>query len=231
MQAYRVIPPRHFLVSSAASSDRAANAVMAAIRQQKSGALQASSASLYAYDDGLAYEFKHPRVQGSARFSPERPTAGTLYCAYQARTALAERAFQQWRFIREQGGGELSTHVPTTQISFDLTAMPAIDVRQPPFDQEVAFAAPGQDYAETQAFAQQVRDTTAAGIVYTSVRDIEHGANLALFSVEALARSTLDRRRVRDWFVSVSATSDEVIIQSTSGTTHHFGFDAQGRPV
>ena len=225
---YRALPPQHLLARQACTTAREQGALDAAIRIQRGRS--GVGVRLEQYDDKIAFAFKQPRVQGDGRFSRAQPALGTLYAAYRGATALAERAFHHLRFIREQGGAITGELIPVIQIAFGLEAMPLVDLSEPPFAADLNLHSPGTDYAYTQDFADAARETSALGIVYPSQRDPERGSNIAVLGHEGLRSRRLDRRRVRDWFMSCNPRANTALLQTTQGETARFCFDAEGRP-
>jgi hypothetical protein len=226
---HRVLPPQHLLVRQVSTTPRELAVLTDAIRRQR--AREHRRHEIEAFDDAIAFVFKHPHVQGDARFSRARPSEGTLYAAYRIVTALSERAFHQLRFYRDQGDHIDGKLIPVIQIAFDLTALPIVDLSVPPFAADLDLLSASTQYSYSQKFADAVRKTHALGIVYPSVRDPERGSNVALLSHRGLASRRLDRRRVRDWFMTLNPQANTALLQTTQGEATWFGFDAHGRPL
>lgn len=226
---YRLQPAERLLANDVLDSDQERDLLSDLTRGQR----QVSSAGLNLawYDDEIAFVFKHPQVQGASRFSRPNAHAGTLYAAEQHQTALAECAFHLLRTYKEQGGTVVSGHVPITQIAFDLDSALSVDLSLKPFAQDTQLRTPSTGYAYTQDFADVVRQTVAQQIIYPSVRCLNHGVNVALLDHGVLATQRLDHRRMRDWFVRCDPSTRTVTAQTTQGTTHHFRFDPNGRPI
>jgi hypothetical protein len=64
----------------------------------------------------------------------------------------------------------------------------AVDLREPPLAEDRATWTHKADYSGTQAFARTAREADVGLIVYESVRDPQHGANVAVMAPRAFRR-------------------------------------------
>ncbi|MGN8158449.1 RES family NAD+ phosphorylase [Salinisphaera sp. SWV1] len=232
---YRILPPEYLVVNRLSDSDETARHAREAIRRSREGAARGEAArrsrDLASYDNALAFTFKYPLSQGNGRFNTAASNAGVLYASFHERTALAERAYRQVRLLREKGTARStpSSMAGVTRIAFDVQRCRVADLTSPPFDTDPAWTATGSDYTAPQLFAQNARVAGAHGIIYTSVRDFQGGSNIALFDYQRLAQRAIDRRRVRDWFMTASTTA--VDMQTSAGAHMRFSFGPDGAPI
>lgn len=126
----------------------------------------------------------------SSRFRRARERPGVFYASEDIATAVAETAF--WRllfFSRSPGFTPPSNTVEHSAFTVPLKITRALDLTAKPFlAQSPAWTHP-TDYTACQDFAAQARRIDAQMIRYTSVRDPDHRANLALLDPAGFARA------------------------------------------
>ncbi|MBX6323498.1 MAG: RES family NAD+ phosphorylase [Rhodospirillaceae bacterium] len=134
------------------------------------------------------FRYGAPYPRGS-RFRRASHTPGVFYASEQTRTAVAEIAFHRLLFFAE------SPDTPWPDAAAEYTAFAvalatdrAIDLTAPPLEADRALWTSPADYAPCQALAEAARTTDIALIRYESVRDPEHGANLAVLTCKTFAR-------------------------------------------
>jgi len=133
----------------------------------------------------LATPFRYaPRHHGSRFRAATDP--GVYYGAESVRTAAAELGYWRWRFLQDAVELDRIEPVAHTAFSVDISTT-AIDLRQPPFDQDRTVWTHPADYAGTQGFARVGREAGIGGIVYESVRDPEPAWCLALLQPSGFA--------------------------------------------
>ena len=132
----------------------------------------------------LAAPFRYrPRPPGSRFRGPEDP--GVFYGAVETRTACAEVAWWRWRgFLLEATA--LAELPPVTFTIFPVAVRDrAIDLREPPFAADRATWTDPADYAGTQVLARVAREADLGLLLYESVRDPKHAANVAVLAPRA----------------------------------------------
>jgi hypothetical protein len=140
---------------------------------------------------GLHYLLATPFRYGHARASRfrgagERP--GIFYASEQVGTTVAETAY--WRlllFSRSPGFAPPTNVVEHSAFTVPVAAARTIDLTAPPFAKHEALWMDPADYSACQDLAGRARRIEAQAILYASVRDPEHRANLALFDPSAFA--------------------------------------------
>jgi hypothetical protein len=120
------------------------------------------------------------------RRAGERP--GIFYASEHVRSALAETGYWRLRFFAHLAPADWPTgasqhHSFHVAVRSDL----AIDLTQPPFVADAARWTDAEDYSACQDLASAARAAKLEAIRYTSVRDPEQGANVALLAPEPLA--------------------------------------------
>jgi RES domain len=151
----------------------------------------------------LATPFRYdPRRQGSRFRAATDP--GVYYGAESVRTAGAELGYWRWRFLKDAVDLDRIEPVAHTAFSVDIRTT-AIDLRQPPFDQDITVWKHSADYSGTQAFARVGREASIGAIVYESVRDPDPAWCLALFQSSGFAIKR-PHPASQTWWLAVNPT-------------------------
>lgn len=139
----------------------------------------------------LATPFRYRPYPHGSRFRREGMTPGVFYAAEAVETAIAETAFYRLLFFAESPATPLPGNAADyTAFAVQLSAERAVDLTAPPYNDTAAKWMHPTDYAECQDLADRVRGEGAEIIRYTSVRDPQKGANLAVLSCHAFAETT-----------------------------------------
>lgn len=141
----------------------------------------------------LATPFRYAPYPHGSRFRRLRQPEGCFYAAERVETAVAEEAFYRLLFFLDAPGTKLPGN-PQERTAFRVPAETsrAIDLTLPPFDQETAVWKHPTDYEPCQALADAARAARIQAIRYSSVRDPDGGANIALLSPAALRAARPD---------------------------------------
>lgn len=134
----------------------------------------------------LATPFRYAPYPHGSRFRRARQPEGCFYAAERVETSVAEEAFYRLLFFLDAPGAKLPAN-PQERTAFRVAAATghAIDLTLPPFDQGASVWGHPTDYGPCQALADAARAAGIEAIRYTSVRDPDGGANLALLSPAA----------------------------------------------
>lgn len=132
--------------------------------------------------------FRYASYPHGSRFRRARQREGAFYASERVETAIAETAFYRLLFYLEAPAARLPAR-PTEHTAFRVPAATErlIDLSAPPLDRDAAIWRHPLDYGPCQDLADAARDARIAGIRYTSVRDPEAQANVALLAPEAFA--------------------------------------------
>jgi hypothetical protein len=128
--------------------------------------------------------------------------AGVWYGAEQLRTALAEKAYWQLRFLLDSPGTPALKAVPHTAFRAAVQTAAALDLTAPPLLQERAAWTAPHSYVATQGLSASARAAGIELIRYESVRDPEHGACAAVMSPKVFGRGR--PRAQESWFIAAS---------------------------
>ncbi|HVJ00302.1 MAG TPA: RES family NAD+ phosphorylase [Sphingomonas sp.] len=138
----------------------------------------------------LATPFRYGHKKGSRfRAAGERP--GIFYASEQIATAIAETAFWRLLFLsRSPGFTPPSAVVEHSAFTVPIAVDRLLDLARRPFAAHAGRWGDPDDYSACRAFASAARKIAAQAIRYTSVRDPEHRANLALLDPAGFAASS-----------------------------------------
>lgn len=132
------------------------------------------------------FRYGHSR-ETRFRRAGERP--GIFYASEEERTAIAETAYWRMRFFAASPGAMLpTTTAEHWAFSIKVRVSRALDLTGEPLVRGRAFWSRPRDYGPCQRLAREARAIDAQLIRYESVRDPEHGANLALLDPTAFQK-------------------------------------------
>jgi len=141
---------------------------------------------------GLTHLLATPFRYGYARETRfrragERP--GIFYASEDERTAVAETAYWSMRFFAASPGMILSsTTSEFLAFSIPVRVSRALDLTREPLVRGRSFWTRSNDYGPCQRLAGHARALDAQLIRYESVRDPEHGGNVALLDPKAFQK-------------------------------------------
>lgn len=134
----------------------------------------------------LATPFRYPCRVGGSRFR-SATDPGVFYGAQSPRTVAAELGYWRWKFLKDAKDLHKLPPVAHTAFKVDIRAQ-AVDLRQSPFDVDVALWTDRVDYSATQFFAQTARKAALGAILYRSVRDPQPAWCVAVLTPQAFAK-------------------------------------------
>lgn len=148
----------------------------------------------------LATPFRYAPASGGSRFR-STTDPGVFYAAESVRTACAELAYWRWKFLNDASDLEKLEPVAHTAFRAEVFTR-VVDLRQPPFAQDLAAWEHPADYRATQQFAQVAREAGLGGIRYRSVRDPRPAWCIGLLTPSAFS-SPKPRGEMQTWWVAV----------------------------
>lgn len=151
----------------------------------------------------LAAPFRYRPLPPGSRFrAPDDP--GVFYGALEIRSACAETGWWRWKgFLMESAA--LRELPPVTFTLFPVAVEDrAIDLRKPPLDADRDTWTHPSDYSGTQAMGRTAREADLGMILYESVRDPEHAANVAVIAPRAFRE--FHSTRGQTWTLLVTRT-------------------------
>ncbi len=164
------------------------------------------------------FRYEPPHPPGS-RFRRPFAEHGIFYAAEAITTALAEFGYWRSEFFRNSPGTRLPNDAENlTVFSVNYNGQLTLDLTTPPFDTREAVWMHPSDYSQTQELADLARTVEIESLRYRSVRDPEHGYNVALLHPCAFACTNPIQRQT--WYLHLSnekieftrSSSDERLI-------------------
>ncbi len=184
---WRMVEAQHRISTNRLAADADDQALLERLVEQAKPPLPAAARHLHYL---LATPFRYGHAK-SSRFRRARERPGIFYASETIATAVAETAY--WRllfFSRSPDFKPPSNTVEHSAFTVPLKIARALDLTARPFAAQAVTWMHPTDYTACQDFADQARRIDAQLIRYTSVRDPDHGANLALLDPAGFARAT-----------------------------------------
>lgn len=153
------------------------------------------------------YDADYPR---GSRFRRPGRTPGVYYGAERVGTAVAEMAFYRLLFFAESPDTQWPGNAAEYTAFAVAVASEAIDLTAEPFSHDHAAWGDPLVYDACQALADAARGAGAGIIRYTSVRDPERGANLALLTCRAFSGNPTSRQT---WRLRLSASGVQALCE------------------
>jgi hypothetical protein len=132
--------------------------------------------------------FRYPPLRHGSRFGAKNEP-GIWYGSEELRTVFAEKAYYRFVFLSGPKVDLSPIAVEQTAFRVDLDSRKGIDLTHPPFDAHRASISSKTSYQISQALGRAMRAEGIEAFRYTSARDRDGGANLALFTPKAFARA------------------------------------------
>jgi hypothetical protein len=165
------------------------------------------------------FRYQPPNPVGS-RFRRARVDPGVFYGSETIRTALAEMSYYRVRFFAASSGTPFPrTGEQLTAFNVGYQTRAAIDLTLPPLNRDRTLWAAPQDYVATQSLAVAARRAAIDVIRYESVRDVEHGINVALLSPQVF---TSDQPTdLQTWQLFLGPVEVSCVISPDRGRERH----------
>jgi RES domain len=161
----------------------------------------------------LATPFRYGSIYPTgSRFRRAGKTRGVYYASETVDAAVAEMVFYRLLFFAESPDTPWPKNAAEyTAFSAAVRSVRAIDLTKPPLDRDHGLWTRLVDYAPCQQLADSAREAQLEVIRYQSVRDPERGANIALLSCQAFARSDPFERQT--WRIRLNALGAQAICE------------------
>jgi hypothetical protein len=162
----------------------------------------------------LSTPFRYGSVYpGGSRFRRAGLTDGVFYASGAPRTAVAEMAFYRLLFFAESPASPWPVNAAEyTAFSVKYATKRAIDLTRAKYHAHRAKWTHVTDYSHCQALAETARMAKVEIIRYESVRDPNHGMNLALLTCRAFAkRKPVDQQT---WHIRFSSSGVQAVCEA-----------------
>jgi hypothetical protein len=168
----------------------------------------------------LSTPFRYAAVYPTgSRFRRAGMTEGVFYAAEAPQTAVAEMAFCRLLFFAESPDTPWPANpAEYTAFSAEYATKKAIDLTKGKYSADRARWMHVTDYSHCQAFADAARAAKIEIIRYASVRDPDHGSNLAILTCRAFAKTQTIEQQT--WHIRLSDAGAQAICEAPkSGIT------------
>ena len=162
----------------------------------------------------LSTPFRYGSVYpGGSRFRRAGLTEGVFYASEATRTAVAEMALHRLLFFAESPATPWPVNAAEyTAFSVKFATKKAIDLTIAKYHAHRAKWTHVTDYSHCQALAETARMAKVEIIRYESVRDPNHGMNLALLTCRAFAKpKPVDQRT---WRIRLSSSGVQAVCEA-----------------
>jgi hypothetical protein len=195
--AWRLVEAQHVASTMKIVDDAAEQDVLERLLESSKPPQPSSVSRL---DALLATPFRYDPRRGGSRFRGATDP-GVFYGAESVRTACAELGYWRWKFLQDAVDLERIEPVAHTAFRVQL-ATDVVDLREPPFANDLSVWKHPTDYSATQTFARVARQAHIGGILYASVRDPEAGWCVAILDPAAFASPKPDPA-MQTWWLAV----------------------------
>jgi len=174
------------------------------------------------YHTLLSTPFRYPPLQYGSRFG--KTTEHSLwYGSFNMYTAMAEKAFYQFNFLRaseaEFGTVELSLTAFSAHVQSDRMIM----LTDSPFSDYKEIISSPVSYETSQILGSAMRKNNIEVFAFHSARDPKHGVNMALFTPIPFIQKKPDSKSFQSW--QCIATTDLIeFIRSSSDSFEAYSF-------
>jgi hypothetical protein len=167
--------------------------------------------------------FRYPPLRHGSRFGT-RNQLGIWYGSELLRTLFAEKAYYRFLFLSGTKATLSPLEVEETAFRAEVDSLKGVDLTAPPFDRHRSDICSKNSYLVSQALGREMRQDGAEIIRYISARDRLQGANAAVFSPRAFARSS--PRSAQAWVCLADRSRVRFINKNALGTPRsEFGFE------
>ena len=148
------------------------------------------------------FRYYPPNPYGS-RFRRAGSLNGAFYASLEKRSAMAEIAYYRLRFFQDAPDCPLPKQEhKLTAFSVQYQTEREINLQRAPFTQDKYNWIHPTDYSATQRIAELAREANIDSIRYQSVRDPQHGSNIALLTFTAFTSN--NPRQEQTWYMHFS---------------------------
>lgn len=200
-KVWRMIEAQHLVSTSKIVDSLDEQELLEDILEESKPPVPAEAADL---DYLLFSPFRYgTRSPSGSRFRAIRDP-GVFYAAELIRTAAAEVGYWRWKFLQDTTGLDRLQPCAFTAFRVSIRTQ-CIDLRESPFNVNSESWEHPNDYTATQSIGRTVREAAIGAILYTSVRDPDHCACIAIMTPKAFAAKKPDPA-CQTWTLTISPT-------------------------
>lgn len=154
--------------------------------------------------------FRYPPLQYGSRFGT-RLEPSLWYGSSELETAMAEKAFYQFNFLRASDADYGIVQIPLTAFSTQIKTSKGVNLTVAPFATYSAIISSPTDYRASQQLGKSLREENIQALIYQSARCQNKGNNIALFTPIAFQNKTLTNQSFQSWACIVNHNVIEFI--------------------
>lgn len=172
------------------------------------------------YHPLLYTAFRYPPLRHGSRFA-SRFESSLWYGSLHIRTALAEKAYYQYHFMRASDADYGVVSLQLTAFSVDVKTNQGINLAASPFSKYIDIISSPDTYSEAQQLGFAMREANVYAFTYHSARDPDRGLNIGSFTPKAFAKKIPDARSFQSWQCVVDYRIVEFMRSSAIETESH----------
>jgi hypothetical protein len=142
--------------------------------------------------------FRYPPLKYGSRFG-RRYEPALWYGSLQPRTAMAEKAFYQFNFLRGSAADYGMVTLQLTLFATGIKTDKAVKLTTAPFSDEAAKISAPDSYAHSQPLGSAMRAARVHAFNYQSARDAEGGINIGIFTPKAFLHKKPESKSLQSW--------------------------------
>lgn len=146
--------------------------------------------------------FRYPPLPYGSRFGHQFEPA-IWYGSLELTTAMAEKAFYQFHFLRGSKAEFGLISVPLTAFSVNIKTRSGIDLSKGLFAKYTNAISSPISYDVSQALGSDMRDANIQAFLYQSARDLNKNVNAGIFSLSAFSHRTPNKNSMQSWLCTV----------------------------
>lgn len=166
--------------------------------------------------------FRYPPLKYGSRFG-NRFEHSLWYGSLKLDTAMAEKAYYQFNFLRGSTADFGIVQIPLSAFSSQIKTAQGIKLAQPPFAKYSQLISAPDSYEVSQVLGASMRQAKIEAFNYLSARDPNKGINIALFTPRAFSRKEPNAESLQSW-VCVSSSNVVEFVRSNMVHSERLSF-------
>lgn len=180
----------------------------------------------YAIYHPLLYTpFRYPPLQHGSRFG-KYYEGGIWYGSLEQVTAMAEKAFYQFNFLRASSEDLGMVTISLTSFSVNVVTGNGIDLTRSAFDSAINEISSPVAYDTSQELGGMMRSANVEAFIYQSARDAAGKLNIGVFTPFAFKQKKPDAKSLQSWQCMADQQTVE-FMRSSAITPESFSFPLQ----
>jgi hypothetical protein len=166
--------------------------------------------------------FRYPPLKYGSRFG-SKIEPSLWYGSLELSTAMAEKAFYKFNFLRASKAKYNIVEERLTTFSSHIKTNQGIDLTASPFSKYIDIISSPISYEETQQLGSSMRSAEIKAFKFISARDVNRGMNIALFSPTAFLKKQPNAKSFQTW-ECIAHHNQMEFVRSNSMATESISF-------